>query len=64
MNRQIRADLFRRTRGSKLDIFYKVCGGTFIQTQVREGRSPRSIVASWQPNEEEFRRTRAEYLLY
>jgi uncharacterized protein YbbC (DUF1343 family) len=64
LNRQTRRDLFRRTSASKLDIFYKVCGGTFIQAQVREGKSPRSIVASWLPNEEEFRRTRAKYLLY
>ncbi|MBA3651323.1 MAG: DUF1343 domain-containing protein [Chthoniobacterales bacterium] len=64
LNRQTRADLFRRTSASKLDIFYKVCGGTFIQAQVREGKSPASIVASWRPNELEFRRTRAQYLLY
>ena len=64
MNRQTRPDMFRRTSASKLDIFYKVCGGTFIQAQVREGKSPGSIVASWRPNEQEFRRTRAQYLLY
>jgi uncharacterized protein YbbC (DUF1343 family) len=64
MNRQIRPDMFRRTSASKLDIFYKVCGGTFIQAQVREGNSPASIVASWRPNELEFQHTRAQYLLY
>ncbi|MEO8439619.1 MAG: DUF1343 domain-containing protein [Spartobacteria bacterium] len=64
MNRLLRPDLFRRTSASKLDIFYKVCGGTFIRAQVREGDSPRSIVAGWRPNEQEFRRTRAKYLLY
>lgn len=64
MNRQGRPDLFRRTSASKLDIFYKVCGGTFLRTQVKAGESPRSIIASWQPNEQEFRRTRAQYLLY
>ncbi len=64
LNRQMRPDLFRRTGASKLDIFYKVCGGMFIQAQVRQGKSPASIVASWRPNEEEFRRTRAKYLLY
>ncbi|MEO7723658.1 MAG: DUF1343 domain-containing protein [Chthoniobacterales bacterium] len=64
LNRQTRPDLFRRTEGSKLDIFYKVCGGTFIRDQVREGIPPRTVVASWRPNEDEFRRTRAKYLLY
>jgi uncharacterized protein YbbC (DUF1343 family) len=64
MNRQARPDMFRRTSASKLDLFYKVCGGTFIQAQMREGKSPGSIVAAWQPNELEFRRTRAQYLLY
>lgn len=64
MNRQIRPDMFRRTSASKLDIFYKVCGGTFIQAQVREGKTPGSIVASWHPNELEFQHTRTQYLLY
>lgn len=64
LNRQTRPDLFRRTSASKLDIFYKVCGGTFIQAQLRGGKSPASIVASWRPNEPEFGRTRAQYLLY
>jgi uncharacterized protein YbbC (DUF1343 family) len=64
LNRQTRRDLFRRTSASKLDIFYKVCGGTFIRDQLGEGKSARQIVANWLPNEEEFRRTRAKYLLY
>ena len=63
-NRLSRPDMFRRTSASKLDIFYKVCGGTFIRAQVQAGKSPRQIIASWRPNEEEFRRTRAQYLLY
>jgi uncharacterized protein YbbC (DUF1343 family) len=64
LNHQTRGDLFRHTSASKLDIFYKVCGGTFIRDQLGEGKSARQIVASWLPNEEEFRRTRAKYLLY
>jgi uncharacterized protein YbbC (DUF1343 family) len=64
MNRQSRPDMFRRTSASKLDIFYKVCGGTFIQAQVKEGKPPREIIEAWGPNEQEFRRTRAQYLLY
>jgi uncharacterized protein YbbC (DUF1343 family) len=64
MNRLSRPDMFRRTSASKLDIFYKVCGGTFIQAQVKAGKSPRQIIASWQPNEQEFRRQRTPYLLY
>ena len=64
MNRLSRPDMFRRTSASKLDIFYKVCGGTFIRAQVKAGTSPRQIIAGWQPNEQEFRRIRAQYLLY
>ena len=64
INRQTPPDIFRRTSASKLDLFYKVCGGTFIQAQVREGTPAASIVAAWRPNELEFRRTRAQYLLY
>ncbi len=64
LNRQSRPDLFRRTSASKLDIFYKVCGGQFIQAQVRTGQSPGGIIAAWWPNEDEFRRSRAKYLLY
>ena len=64
MNREARPDLFRRSSASKLDIFYKVCGGTFIRTRVNEGESPQRIIAAWQPNEREFRRSRARYLLY
>ena len=64
MNREARPDLFRRSSASKLDIFYKVCGGTFIRTRVSEGESPQRIIAGWRPNEQEFRRSRAQYLLY
>ena len=64
MNREARGDMFRSTSASKLDIFYKVCGGTFIKTQVRQGEAPGRIIASWRPNEQEFRRIREKYLLY
>jgi uncharacterized protein YbbC (DUF1343 family) len=64
MNREARPDLFRRSSASKLDISYKVCGGTFIRTRVSEGESPQRIIAAWQPNEQECRRGRARYLLY
>ncbi len=64
MNREARPNLFRRSSASKLDIFYKVCGGTFIRTSVSEGESPQRIIADWRPNEQEFRRRRAQYLLY
>ncbi|MGH8094452.1 MAG: exo-beta-N-acetylmuramidase NamZ family protein [Chthoniobacterales bacterium] len=64
MNRQIQPDIFRRTSASKLDLFYKVCGGTFIRTQMREGESTSRIVAAWHSNEREFRKIREKYLLY
>ena len=43
---------------------HEVCGGTFIHSQVEAGKSPRQIIAGWQPNEQEFRRQRTPYLLY
>ena len=64
MNRLSQPDMFRRTSPNKLDIFTKVCGGTFIQAQVKSGKSPRQIIADWRPNEQEFRRIRTQYLLY
>jgi len=64
MNRRGRTDLFQRTSASKLDIFYKVCGGTTIRSQIESGKTPQYVIASWLPNEREFRAARAPYLLY
>jgi uncharacterized protein YbbC (DUF1343 family) len=64
MNRRAPGSMFRRTSASKLDIFYKVCGGTTIRSQLEAGKTPEYVIASWQPNEREFRGTRAPYLLY
>jgi uncharacterized protein YbbC (DUF1343 family) len=64
MNQAGRKDLFERTSASKLDIFYKVCGGTAIRAQIESGKRPPDIIASWLPNERAFRAARAPYLLY
>ena len=64
MNRRDRGSLFQRTSASKLDVFYKVCGGTTIRAQLESGKTPQHIIASWRPNEEGFRIARAPYLLY
>ena len=64
INRASRSSVFRRTSGSKLDIFFKVYGSSSIRSELEGGVSPAKIVASWRDNEASFRRARAPYLLY
>lgn len=64
MNRHAHPDLFRRTSGSKLDIFFKVYGSASIRSQLERGVSPKSIVDSWRDNVSRFRHDRTPYLLY
>ena len=56
--------LFARTATSQKDIFYKVCGGREIESQLLRGASPARIVASWQDFHERFRNERKPYLIY
>lgn len=64
INRASRGAVFRRTSGSKLDIFFKIYGSSSIRSQLQNGVSPSKIVASWRDNESRFRAARAPYLLY
>ena len=64
INRASGGAVFRRTGGSKLEIFFKVYGSSSIRSQLQRGVSPSKIVASWEDNEASFRRARAPYLLY
>ena len=38
--------------------------GHTIRSQLESGKTPQYVIASWQPNEREFRGARAPYLLY
>jgi uncharacterized protein YbbC (DUF1343 family) len=49
---------------NSIRLFDKACGCDKIRKAVRSGQSAASIVASWRPGEEAFRRKRAKYLLY
>ena len=64
INRASGKSVFRRSSGSKLDLFFKIYGSASIRSQLESGVSPAKIVASWQANESNFHRARAPYLLY
>jgi uncharacterized protein YbbC (DUF1343 family) len=50
INKRIgRPDLFDKTSSSSKNIFYKVYGSTSIETQLKRGVSPGSIIAGWTP---------------
>lgn len=64
INRRIDRDLFVRTSASSKDIFYKVCGSTDLESSLKAGKSPQSVVSGWQGYLAGFRNSRQPYLLY
>jgi uncharacterized protein YbbC (DUF1343 family) len=56
--------LFRRSRRSQLDLFYKEYGSSSIRAQLENGASAAEIVRVWDNVVEKFRKDRASYLLY
>jgi len=65
INKRIgRPDLFDNTSASAKNIFYKVYGSTSIETQLKRGVSPGSIIAGWKSYNDAFRQKRQPYLLY
>ena len=65
INKRIgRPDLFDKTSSSSKNIFYKVYGSTSIETQLKRGVSPGSIIAGWKPHNDSFRQKRQPYLIY
>jgi len=50
--------------GKKFDMFDKVNGTDATRLALQDGRSAESIVTSWKPGEDSFRRERQPYLLY
>lgn len=65
VNKRIgRQDLFDKTSSSSKNIFYKVYGSTSIETQLKRGVSPGSIIAGWKSHNDSFRQKRQSYLIY
>ncbi|WP_246139202.1 exo-beta-N-acetylmuramidase NamZ family protein [Gelidibacter salicanalis] len=46
------------------DFFKKLAGTTKLQEQIEQGMSIEAIKATWQPGLEDFKTTRAKYLMY
>ena len=46
------------------DFFRKLAGQTTLQQQIQDGWSSAQIKASWAQDIEQFKKTRAQYLLY
>lgn len=59
-------DLFAEARkaGKSFSMFDKVNGTDDVRLALQAGRSATSIVASWKPGEDAFRKRRQPYLLY
>lgn len=57
-------DLFARSHGDKLGMFYKCYGSDSIRAQIERGLPVSRIVAGWAPNLARFETARKSYLLY
>jgi uncharacterized protein YbbC (DUF1343 family) len=57
-------DLFDKTSSSSKKIFYKVYGSNSIETQLKRGVSPGSIIGGWKSHNDRFLQNRQPYLLY
>jgi len=65
INKRIRRpDLFDKTSSAAKNIFYKVYGSTSVETQLKRGVSPGSIIAGWKAYNDSFRQKRQAYLMY
>jgi uncharacterized protein YbbC (DUF1343 family) len=56
--------IFERSRGDKLQMFYKCYGSQSIRGQIESGVPVQRIVASWGPSLAKFEAARKSYLLY
>lgn len=64
LNGGSRPSLFARSRGEKLELFFKSYGSTSIQSAIEGGTPVPRIVASWEPSIARFRGQRTPYLMY
>lgn len=59
-----RPDLFARSGGEKLEMFFKAYGSGQIRDQISRGMAPSRIIAGWSAGVSRFHAQRAPYLLY
>ncbi len=63
-NRVAKPDLFARSAGDKLQMFFKCHGSKSIRSQSEKGVPVQGIVASWNSSLSRFRAERNPFLLY
>jgi uncharacterized protein YbbC (DUF1343 family) len=64
VNRRSKPDLFAKSSGEKLDIFFKVYGSRDIRDLLSRGTPVQRIAQNWKPGVDKFRSERSPYLLY
>jgi uncharacterized protein YbbC (DUF1343 family) len=64
VNRGGHPDIFDKSRGDKLQMFYKCYGSESIRAQIESGVPASRIVASWAPGLARFETERKAFLLY
>jgi uncharacterized protein YbbC (DUF1343 family) len=57
-------NIFEKSRGDKLEMFYKCYGSESIRAQIEKGVPVSRIVAGWEPGIARFEAERKPYLLY
>lgn len=57
-------NIFEKSRGDKLEMFYKCYGSESIRAQIERGVPVSKIVASWSGNIAKFEADRKQFLLY
>lgn len=64
VNRPASPSLFDRSKGEKLDLFFKSYGSTSIRSAIESGASTPKIVKGWRGSLSHFRQARTPFLLY
>jgi uncharacterized protein YbbC (DUF1343 family) len=64
VNRRSKPDLFAKSSGEKLDIFFKVYGSKDIRDLLSRGTPVQRIAQTWKPSVDKFRSERSPFLLY
>ena len=64
VNRRSKPDLFAKSSGEKLDIFFKVYGSRDIRDLLSRGTPVQRIAQNWKPGVDKFRSERSPFLLY
>lgn len=64
LNSNAKPDMFLRSRGEKLELFFKSYGSTSIQTSLASNTPVSRIIGTWAPSLARFEAQRSQYLLY